>query len=58
MIYDNMKNCENYYGVHKYFKEAFDFITKAVWENLPEGKYEIEGKDLYASIQEYNAKRI
>ena len=56
MIYDNMKNCELYYGAHKYFKEAFEFITKAVSEDLPVGKYEINGKELYASVQEYNAK--
>jgi len=56
MIYDNMKNSALYCGANKYFKEGFDFIAKAVSENLPAGKYEINGKELYASIQEYNAK--
>ena len=52
MIYDNMKNSALYCGANKYFKEGFDFIAKAVSENLPAGKYEINGKELYASIQD------
>lgn len=56
MIYDNIKNCEKYYGVNKYFEKGFEFIKEAVAQDLPEGKYEIEGKELYASIQEYNTK--
>lgn len=56
MIFDNLKNCENYYGINKNFEKAFDFIKKAVSENLPAGEYEIDGKDLYASVQEYTSK--
>ncbi len=56
MIFDNVKNCSLYYAVHKNFKKAFDFIIKAVKENLPVGKYEIDGTDLYASVQEYLSK--
>ena len=53
MVFDNVKNCSLYYGLHKNFKKAFDFIIKAVEDNLPTGKYEIDGADIYASIQEY-----
>lgn len=56
MIIDKIENCELYYGVHKNFEKAFAFIKKAVAENLPVGKYELDGKELYASIQEYNTK--
>ena len=56
MIFDHVKNCEQYYSLHKNFEKAFDFIKRAVAENLPVGKYEIDGKDLYASVQEYQAK--
>lgn len=56
MIFDNVKNCSLYYGSHKNFEKAFDFIKKAVAENLPVGKYEIDGTDLYASVQEYLSK--
>ena len=56
MIFDNIKNAKLYYGSHKNFEKAFEFIDKAVKENLPVGKYEIDGVDLYASVQEYLSK--
>lgn len=56
MIIDKIENCNLYYGVHKNFEKAFAFIKKALAENLPVGKYEIDGKDVYASVQEYNTK--
>ncbi len=56
MIIDKIENCALYYGVHKNFEKAFAFIKKAIVENLPVGKYELDGKDLFASVQEYNTK--
>ncbi len=56
MVFDNLKNRELYYGMHPRFKEAFDFIRRAIAENLPVGKYEIDGKELWASVQEYTSK--
>ncbi len=56
MVFDNLKNCELYYGMHPRFRDAFDFIKKALAENLEAGKYEIDGKDLWASVQEYTSK--
>ena len=56
MIFDTLKNCAQYYGVHPRFEKAFAFIKQAVAENLPAGKYEIDGKELYASVLEYNTK--
>lgn len=56
MVIDNLKNCKLYYGMHKSFEAAFDFIQKAVDEDLPVGKYELDGKNLYASVQEYDSK--
>ncbi len=56
MVFDNLKNCELYYGMHPRFQEAFDFIKKAIAENIEVGKYEIDGKELWASVQEYTSK--
>ncbi len=56
MVIDNLNNCKLYFSMHKNFEKAFDFIKKAIQENLPVGKYEIDGKELYASVQEYNSK--
>lgn len=56
MIYDNNKNKEKYYSLHDGFKLGFDFIQKAITKNLPVGKYEIDGKRVWASVQEYLSK--
>ena len=56
MISDNMKHTQLYCGTHARFAQAFAFIEKAVSENYPAGKYEIDGKELYASVQEYDSK--
>ena len=56
MILDNLSHAELYYGVHKHAKAAFEFIKKAMAEDLPVGKYEIEGRELYAMVQAYDSK--
>ena len=58
MIVDNIKNRAIYETCTKGLKEGFDFILKAVAEGLPLGKYEIEGENIYAIVQEYNTKPI
>ena len=58
MIFDNIKNCEMYYGVNSGFKKAFEFIKTAVAENYDLGRYEIDGENIYASVQEYDTKVI
>ncbi len=56
MIFDNIKNKELYLSINEGFKVGFDFIQKVEKENLPIGKYEIDGKKVWASVQEYLSK--
>ena len=56
MIADNLKNCGKYASCHEGFDKAFDFLKKAVSENLPVGRYEIDGDKVFAFIQEYESK--
>lgn len=56
MIVDVLKNKEIYYGIHKNIKPAMEFIEKAVAENLEVGRYELDGKNLFALVQEYDSK--
>ena len=56
MIFDNIRNCALYENAHKSFPAAFAFIKKAIAEDLPIGKYEIDGEALFASVQEYTSK--
>ena len=56
MIVDNLKNSKQYCSAHSGFSAGFDFLEKAVSENLPEGRYEIDGDNVFAFIQEYTSK--
>lgn len=56
MIVDNLKNSEMYYGLSNKFEKAFEFIRKVAEENLPVGKYEIDGTGVYGLVQEYTSK--
>ena len=56
MIFDNLKNKELYYAVNDKFKAAFDFIEKAMNDDIEIGKHEIDGKSLYAAVSSYTSK--
>lgn len=56
MIIDRLENAHKYADTHKGFAESFAFLQKAVAENLPTGRYEIDGDNVFAFIQEYNSK--
>lgn len=54
MIFDNIKNCEQYVSLHPSYEKAFAFLKEA-FEKFPEtGKHEIDGENLFASVQAYN----
>jgi YhcH/YjgK/YiaL family protein len=50
MILDTLENASKYTGLHKLFAKAFEFIKSQDLEAIEPGKYEIEGKELHASV--------
>ena len=52
MILDSLARCAEYIALHPLFPAAFDYL-KAFDPNTPDGKYEIDGKRLYAMVQRY-----
>ena len=56
MVFDTLKNAALYASLHEKFEAAFAFIREATEKDLPVGKYEIDGKALYAMVQEYTPK--
>lgn len=56
MIFDIIANSDNYTSLYKGIAEGFNFIKKAVSEDLPVGKYEIDGTNIFAMVQEYTSK--
>ena len=55
MIFDNLNNCEKYFGLNKRFEKAFEFL-KNVTADTEDKKYELDGKELYAIVSSYNTK--
>lgn len=58
MILDTLKHAERYEGLHPRFREAFAFLKVATGASYPVGTYELDGRDLYASVQEYETKPV
>lgn len=55
MIFDSAKNLDFYrnLGVEGRYAKAVDFLKNTDLENLAPGKYEIDGKNVFANVQEY-----
>jgi YhcH/YjgK/YiaL family protein len=51
MILDIFANADLYAPLHPRFATAFDFLSKGDIENLPVGRYEIDGDFVYAMVQ-------
>ncbi len=52
MIFDSIKHCDAYKKLSPAFEKAFAFLQKAETDSLPIGTYEIDGKRVYAMVQE------
>ncbi len=55
MIFDQAKNLDFYrtLGIGDRYAKAIDCLKNTDLESLEPGKYEIDGKDVYASVVEY-----
>ena len=52
MIIDSLAHSADYAGIHPLFPAAFDYL-RSFDPATPDGKYEIDGKRLYAMVQRY-----
>ena len=50
MILSELQNKNRYISLHPLFEKAFTFLKKENLNQLPEGKLEIDGDDLFAII--------
>ncbi len=58
MILDNLKNEELYDKLSDNLKKAFDFMLSDKPRELPVGKYEIDGDNVYVMIQTYTTRPV
>lgn len=56
MIFDNIKNGKNYFGLSPLLDIGIDYLLRTDFEDLPCGKYEILSDQVYALVQEYGTK--
>lgn len=56
MIFDQLKNSKNYYTLGENFTRAFEYLSSTDFTSLEPGKYEIEGENIFAIVQEYDTK--
>lgn len=58
MITGNIKNADRYYSLHPLFKAAFEAYLNLTAAKTAPGTYEINGHELYASVQSYNTRTV
>lgn len=56
MIYDRLKNAQQYYLLGEKMKKGFEFLMNSDLLNLPDGRYEIDGNEIYANVQSLTTK--
>ena len=56
MIIDRLANAHLYADLSPQIKQAFHYLKKTDLITLPEGKFEIDGQKVYASVQQYSTK--
>lgn len=57
MIIDKIKNLNLYTFSNPGITRAFDFILKSDLENLTDGRYDIDGDNVYALVNTYDTKQ-
>lgn len=56
MIFDKLQNAAQYYLLGENIKKGFKFLLSSDLANMADGKYEIEGNDIFANVQTLKTK--
>lgn len=58
MVIDKIENSQFYSGLSERIAKALEYINSTDLLNTEVGKYEIEGENVFALVQEYNTKNL
>ena len=58
MILDQIDNTHLYLGLHARFKKAFEVLTDKTLSKKEDGKYAVDGENIYYTIQRYTTKPL
>ena len=53
MIFDDVRNTELYRGISPLLDRVFDLIDTEDFASMPDGKYDVDGENLYYMVQRY-----
>ena len=56
MIIDVLQNSFLYEGLNEKFRKAFKYLDETDFTALEKGKYEVEGENIFAIVNEYETK--
>ncbi len=57
MIADHIRNSTLYFSLNSGFKKGFKFINDFHEHELPDGRYEVDGENVYAMVQSYETSQ-
>jgi YhcH/YjgK/YiaL family protein len=58
MIIDSLENINLYKGLGTRINNALEYLKSTDFEKLENGKYEIDGNDVYAAVSRYKSKPV
>jgi YhcH/YjgK/YiaL family protein len=58
MILDRIDNTRLYLGLHARFARAFEVLTDKTLSQKEDGKYTVDGENIYYTIQRYTTKPL
>ncbi len=57
MILDKLENCSKYFSLGKRFETGFKYLLETDLTKITDGKYDIEGDDVFVLVSSYETKR-
>lgn len=58
MIYDNLANADTYRHVKPGIAQALDYLRKTDFTDVPNGRYELDGSNVYAMVMRYQTRPL
>jgi len=58
MIVDRIENARLYVPLHKQFKKAFAVLVDPTLDKKADGRYSVDGDDVYYMVQHYTTKPV
>ncbi len=58
MVIDKIINCHNYFPLNTRFSTAFEYLLGTDFTKMEPGKYDVDGNEIIALVQDYQTKSI